>query len=124
MRFTVGVLGQTLLPKFVNPKSIARIISSLEKVEARGQFNLIDEMRAAVSTLRLPGKCFFISDCLYDEEEIIRAFDVVRSRNFELAVLQVLEPGRTRTDFQRHINVCRRGDGRTTRPRARPKFEI
>jgi uncharacterized protein (DUF58 family) len=89
---SIAILGRKLLPRYSNARSIGRLYQQLLSVAPAGQFQLEDEVRAALASLRLPGKCYFISDCLYDPPELFGALDLVKGRNFDLALIQTLAP--------------------------------
>ena len=87
---TFSVLGQTNSPRYVGPKSLYRAANFLESIKPEGAFALDAEVRAAVQRQKIPGKCFLISDCLCDLEQLFSALTILNSRNFEVAILQIL----------------------------------
>lgn len=84
--------GQSPTPKYIGAQSLPRAVAALRKIKPQGTFELLQEVRKALSYLRNPGKCFFISDFLFDLEEQFRILDAIRGRNFEIALIQVLAP--------------------------------
>lgn len=87
---TFALLGQTITPRYSGPKAISRAWNAVRQVTPGGTFSLVNEVRAAAARLKIPGKCFFLSDFYYPLEEISEALDFLRSRNFDLSVLHVL----------------------------------
>src|SRR5690606_16754024 len=58
---TVSLLGDKRSPRFSGPHAIGRIEKFLLESEPSGEIDFIAEIRAAVSQLKLPGKCFVVS---------------------------------------------------------------
>lgn len=87
-----GLLGQRVTPRYIGPRALARAWKELDAISAEGSFSIQNECRAALASTRLPGKCFFISDFLAPSAELFPALDYIRSRNFDLSLLQVLAP--------------------------------
>lgn len=90
---TFGLLGKKITPRFAGHKALSRVLNEFRELEPDASFDLVREMRAAVALQRLPGKCFFISDFLFDTDLQAEALAILRSRNFEITVVQVLAPG-------------------------------
>ena len=89
---TFSLLGQKNTPRFVGPRSLTRAAKELHAAKPGGSFQMVDEIRGAVAGQRIPGKCFFVSDFLFDLHQQFEALDYLRSRNFEICVLRVLAP--------------------------------
>lgn len=87
-----SVLGQKNTPKYKGHKAINRAIMELENITPTGSFDIVHEIRAAVARQRIPGRCFLISDFLFDLETTFAALDVLRGRNFDISLIQVLAP--------------------------------
>jgi uncharacterized protein (DUF58 family) len=87
-----SALGQTTTPRYSHPKSFAKARLALSKVEPEHAINLEQEIRAAVSRLKIPGKCFLISDFLIEQKQIFTSLDFLRARNFDIVLIQVLAP--------------------------------
>ena len=87
-----SLLGQKTTPRYSGARALARAWREVENSEAHGSYSFSTEVRAALSRVKLPGKCFFISDFLTEHEEIFPALDFIRSRNFDLSLIQVLAP--------------------------------
>ena len=90
---TFSLLGQKNTPRFSGPRMLRKAASELEGIKPKGKLNMLAEVRAAVQGQRIPGKCFFISDFLFAPPEQFDCLDYLRSRNFEICVIQVLAPG-------------------------------
>ena len=95
---SISLLGQKTSPRYVGPRALSRAVSFVSDCAPGGSFSFENEVRAAIARLKIPGKCFFISDFLFDLEEQIRTLDLLRSRNFEIAAVQVLAPSEIKLD--------------------------
>ncbi len=95
---TFSPLGQKNTPRFRGPRSLNKAAKELEHFSPQGNFNMTDAVREAVQGQRIPGKCFFISDFLCAPVMNFESLDYLRSRNFEICVLQVLAPGELKLD--------------------------
>lgn len=95
---TFSLLGQRNTQRFRGANSFPKILAELGPSTAQGAFDLRAELRAAVARHRIPGKCFFISDLLAPHEELFAAIDILRHRNFEIALLQILSPSEIALD--------------------------
>lgn len=92
-------LGQGLTPTYVGPGSLHRAAKALEDLEAKNSFDFPTEVRAAISRQKVTGKCFFISDFLIPNEETFRAIDLLRAKNFDISVIQILAPSELSLDL-------------------------
>ena len=52
--------------------------------------SLYNDLRATVTKMRFPGKAIFISDFLYDLEEIDALFNILIAKNLDIAAIQIL----------------------------------
>ncbi len=95
---TFSLLGKKNSPRFSGPRSVRQAAKELSGVEPEGVFDMPAEVRAALARHRIPGKCFFISDFLFPLEEQFTCLDYLRSRNFEICVLQILSPAEVRLE--------------------------
>ena len=93
-----GILGKKSTPKFSGPKALSRAVKELQQITPGGTFDMVAEVRKAISMQRLPAKCFFISDFLFESEVQLQALDLIRSRNFDISVVQVLAPTEIQLD--------------------------
>lgn len=89
---TFAFLGQRITPKFIGARALGKIWAEFERIKPEGTFSLVNEVRAAVARHKYPGKCFLISDFLYDHQEAFDALDYLRSRNFDISLLRVMAP--------------------------------
>lgn len=96
---TYSILGHTSTPRYVGPKALSRATQALYQIVPAGQFNLADAIREAIATQKIPGKCFLLSDFLVPLEEFYDALDIIRSRNFDVSVIQVLSPSELKLDL-------------------------
>jgi len=95
-----AVLGKKMTPKYVGPRALSRIVKELRSIEPAGSVNIVSEVRAAAARQKLPARCFFISDFLFDTEAQIEALDHLRARNFDISVIQVLAPSEIHLDAE------------------------
>jgi len=96
---TFSLLGQKNSPRYTGARAISRAINELKKVKPEGSHSMLEETRAAIARLKLPGKCFLISDFLFDSEEQFAMLDLLRAKNFEIVVLQILAPSELRLEL-------------------------
>ena len=96
---TFSILGHENSPKYVGPRAINRAMKFFSSTEASGAFDFLTEARAAVARLKIPGKCFVVSDFMFDLETQFQTFDYLLARNFEVAAIQVLAPGELSLEF-------------------------
>lgn len=87
-----SVLGQKNTPKYKGHRAINRAIAELQSITPQGSFDIVHEIRAAVAKQRIPGRCFLISDFLFDLTTAFSAIDLLRGRNFDISLIQVLAP--------------------------------
>lgn len=94
-----GLLGQKLSQRFAGQKSLGRIMTELQGTEpGSGAVDMLHEIRAAIAQQKLPGKCFFISDFLFETEAQIAALALLRAKNFDITVIQILAPSELALD--------------------------
>lgn len=89
---TYTLLGQKTTPHFVSPRALGHMIRELDAAEPIETFSFPDEVRKGVAIQRVPGKCFVISDFLFAIDEIVAGIDILRAKNFDITLLQVLTP--------------------------------
>lgn len=92
-----SVLGVMDTPRYSTPRALQKAILAMAKVHPAASTkestpSFLSEIRRVASKLRIPGRCFLISDFLFDLDEQFRALDVLRAKNFEITVFQVLAP--------------------------------
>jgi uncharacterized protein (DUF58 family) len=89
----LSFLGKELSPKYVGVRALPRLLELSRRVTPAGEQSLSTEVQRVLGKIRLPGKCFLISDLLMPIEEFVSTCEQVAAKNFELTVLQVLAPG-------------------------------
>jgi len=109
---SLSLLGQFNSPRFSGARSIQRIISAFSSAKPEGTYDMLREVQTTASKLRMPGRCFFISDFLCDHENTINSLNYLRSRNFEITVLQVLAPSELTLELQGATTVIDSETGR------------
>jgi uncharacterized protein (DUF58 family) len=97
---TISLLGQKNSPRFSGPKSLSLATAFIKEAKAEYVFDLKTELRAACSRHKIPGKCFLISDFLIDHESLFPALDVLRYRNFEISLIQILAPSELNLEIE------------------------
>jgi len=93
-----SVLGQDVSPKYSGPQSASRAFRYLKKFGPRDgsserSYDFPSNIRAAVARQKSPGKCYVLSDFMFELDEFIAGLDVLKARNFDISVVQVLSPG-------------------------------
>jgi len=109
-----AVLGQKMTSRFRGAAALSRAVKELQPLKASGAPDLPTETRAALSQLKLPGKCFYISDFMVSPKQAISALDIVRLRNFDLSVIQLLAPEELSLDTEglsTHLLDAESGEG-------------
>lgn len=91
-----SLLGKSNSPNFRGPRALTRAHAFLHKIEPGGNVNFAEEVRSAIARQKIPGKAFIISDFMFDEDEQFAALDVLRYRNFDTSIIQVLAPSELR----------------------------
>ncbi len=87
-----SMLGHGNSRKFSGAKAVTAAFRELSEAKPEGTFDFATEVGFALANQKIPGKCFLISDFLIPHEDQIRALDYLRGRNFDIAVVQVLDP--------------------------------
>ena len=95
---TFCMLGQRTTPRYSGPRALSKARKELNQCAPGGAFEFAVEVRAALASQRIPGKCFFLSDFLVPLHDQFESLDYLRSRNFEICVLQVLAPEELRLE--------------------------
>lgn len=91
-----SLLGSGSSPNYRGPKALTRAHAFLYKTEPEGHVDFAAEIRNRIARQKIPGKAFIISDFLFEEDEQFAALDVLRYRNFDASVIQVLAPSELR----------------------------
>ena len=91
-----SLLGKDNSPNYRGPKALSRAHAYLHSTEPEGVIDFPEQVRSSIARQRIPGKAFIISDFLFDEDEQFAALDVLRYRNFDASVIQVLAPSELR----------------------------
>lgn len=85
-------LGNLISPKYVGVRALSRVWEVSKKVQPNGSIFLDREVRKALGRIRIPGKCFLISDLLVEFDEFARTCEAIAAKNFELSIIHVLSP--------------------------------
>lgn len=86
------LLGSGTVHKFSGARSLSQIARTLENSGQSRQVDMKRDILLAASQLKTPGKCFLISDFLYDTADATRAVNILNSRNFDVTLFQILSP--------------------------------
>ncbi len=89
---TVSALGLFNSPHYRGGRAFHELSDVLMSLTPGKPFDFQRELRLAVSRVRVPGKCVFISDFLIPLPEIEAAFNTLRAKNLDITALQVLSP--------------------------------
>ena len=89
---TFSFLGQRLTPKFRGARALHRAMREFEGLSSAQSFDFSNEIRATVANIKIPGKCFLISDFMVPLAETVESINLLLGRNFELSLIQVLAP--------------------------------
>lgn len=100
-----GALGAQYSPNFTSPRSFHKIVSFLNKQEVKEQVDFVAEIRKALSLAKTPGKCFVFSDFLFEHEAIFSGLDLIRARNFEVSVVQILSASETNLESGKSLKL-------------------
>ncbi|MCB0359367.1 MAG: DUF58 domain-containing protein, partial [Bdellovibrionales bacterium] len=86
------LLGKEDTPRYRGPRALKRAFQKLGSIEPGGDFDIVQAVRQAASRQRNPGKCFVISDFMFSHDAQNDLLKALRSRNFDVSVLQILSP--------------------------------
>lgn len=92
-------------PKYFGIRSFKQAIKEVEKTSAGGSFEWSMAIRKVMDGQRIPGRCFILSDFLYEKESIIKALDYLRSRSFEISILHIASPAELQIDLTGNLVV-------------------
>jgi len=104
-RVTFCLLGKTNSPHYQGVRSIGRAVHFLSGVKPSGTFEMSAEVRAAIAYQKTPGRCFLISDFLLPMEKITQSLAMLREKNFEVSLIQILSPSELRLDTSIEASV-------------------
>lgn len=94
-----GFLGQRNSQKYRGPQLLGKAQQEVMQVEAGGDFDFVTEVKKSLDRQKLPGKCFLISDFLFEFDTQIHALDSIRGRSFDVSIIQVLAPSELSLTF-------------------------
>lgn len=83
-------LGRFLSPQYHGARAIHALSRELVKIRAGGTFNTAIEIRRALSRIKYPGICIFISDFLLPVEDMPVIFNPMRAMNLDVVSLHLL----------------------------------
>ncbi len=89
---TFSLMGQRNTAKFQAMSSFSQAIKELMSSRTIKNFDYIQAIYAAIADQKIPGKCFLISDFLFDTDLQFKMLDILRAKNYEITVIQVLAP--------------------------------
>src|SRR5690606_32256074 len=87
-----GPLGNNPTPKFSGHRALGRAVQKLSAIQPGGAVDIVREVGRMAALQRLPAKCFFISDFMFESALQFQALDILRGRNFDITVVQILAP--------------------------------
>ena len=78
---------------FSGAKAIHSLARDLSNPQVSKNHSFSKEMHIAAAKIRTPGKAIVISDFLMELAEIERAFNILRSKNLDIAAIQIISDG-------------------------------
>ena len=87
-----AVLGAWVSPQYSGAKAIHQFHAQLESTSPSPNFELVSAMQKAVSHFSFPGKAILISDLLMPLDSIKQAVNIMRAKNLDISVIQILAP--------------------------------
>jgi len=88
-RLSLLLPGVYQSPWSANPGSYHTLLRALEVEEPVGVNNLFSNMSRALSSVKLPGKVFLVSDFLFPLDEIEYALEFLYRKHFECALVAI-----------------------------------
>lgn len=88
----MSVLGSFHSPHYSGGRAIHHIGSALASLKPKPAISFLREIQLAVARIRFPGKAILISDFLMPFEDIEAGLLALRSKNLDIAAIQVLSP--------------------------------
>jgi uncharacterized protein (DUF58 family) len=101
----LSLLGQETLPRQIGIQSFQKLRNRLLRVHPKGSFSILQEARKVTSIHRTPGPCFILSDFFLDLDELFQALKLLRGRNFDITLIQVLSKEERTLDIQFAENI-------------------
>jgi uncharacterized protein (DUF58 family) len=92
-------------PTYFGIKSFKRAVSDVSSAAASGSFDWSLAIRKVMDRQKIPGRCFIVSDFLYEQESIISALDYLRSRGFEVSLVHLTSPDELNLELTGNIVV-------------------
>ena len=87
---TIAALGNYLSPQCSGAKAIHTLGSTLLSLKVGKDFDMKLEIRRALSRIKFPGVCIFVSDFLMPIEDMSQRFNPMRAMNLEIVALHLL----------------------------------
>lgn len=92
-------------PTYFGVRSFKRAMNDVSKINAEGSFEWSLAIRKVMDRQKIPGRCFIVSDFLYQQESIISALDYLRSRSFEISIIHISAPSEINLELTGNILV-------------------
>ena len=93
-------LAEQNLKSFAGAQNINQLYNYLQSIDVGKKLDLENAMISAITRNKYHGKCFVISDFFYPEEELFSSLDLLRSKNYEVSLLQILSSDELKPDFK------------------------
>lgn len=94
----IAPLGDKRSINFSSPRAFQRMYKFINELSPKSEIDFLTELRKALSITKIPGKCFLISDFLFETEEIFSGLDQIKAKNFEISLLQILSEDEVRLE--------------------------
>jgi uncharacterized protein (DUF58 family) len=98
---TISALGKATSPAFIGSRAFQPMIRWLSAISPSRQGTFARDVQRAAAQIRFPGVAVVISDFLFDFDEIERGLNILRAKNLDITVVQVLGES-DRTPFVSH----------------------
>ena len=92
-------------PKYHGIRSFMQAMADVDAIPAQGSFDWGLAIRKVMDGQKIPGRCFILSDLLYEQNSIIKALDYLRSRSFEISILHIASPAELEINLSGNLLV-------------------
>lgn len=89
-KVTISALGNYLSPGCYGPRAIHRLGQALLELKPKKNIDFGFEVRKALSKVKYPGICIFISDFLFPSSQMPTIFNPMRAMNLDVVALHLL----------------------------------
>ncbi len=83
-------LGSQCTPSLSGPKAFQHLLRYMRQVTPGGRGDFFRDLQSAAARVRFPGVAVVVSDCLIEFDQIEAGLNVLRSKNLDITLIQVL----------------------------------